>query len=143
MRSPSETTAALLLLIVINMKSLTCDAETTEDPSLYDRRAAGSEGQTSPSNTTKAKGKACMSSEECQENLCCLRQQSTNTCQPLAKLLQKCSVEQVRGAIYSEHCPCKPGQVCRNSIIMTIIRNITEQPASTSGRLCRLFGQEG
>uniref|UniRef100_L7MC67 Putative secreted peptide n=1 Tax=Rhipicephalus pulchellus TaxID=72859 RepID=L7MC67_RHIPC len=48
----------------------------------------------------------CNSTSQCKHGLCCLKNAQLHpTCQPLAKLAQRCSIT-ARAGVYKKHCPC-------------------------------------
>uniref|UniRef100_A0A0K8RBI7 Putative ixodegrin protein n=1 Tax=Ixodes ricinus TaxID=34613 RepID=A0A0K8RBI7_IXORI len=58
-------------------------------------------------------GQPCNYYSGCESGLCCLRTGRSNkpwaTCQPKGEPGQQCSEEQVKGGIYTTHCPCLQG----------------------------------
>uniref|UniRef100_A0A0K8RBD7 Putative ixodegrin protein n=1 Tax=Ixodes ricinus TaxID=34613 RepID=A0A0K8RBD7_IXORI len=69
-----------------------------------------------PSRPTPPPGKVgqpCNSYRKCERDLCCLLTHNKNdawaTCQPKPGPGERCSEDQIKGGIYSSHCPCLRG----------------------------------
>uniref|UniRef100_V5HFI0 Putative secreted protein n=1 Tax=Ixodes ricinus TaxID=34613 RepID=V5HFI0_IXORI len=69
-----------------------------------------------PSGPTPAPGgvgQPCNYYSGCRSGLCCLRSGRRNdvwaTCQPKGRPGRLCSEEQIKGGIYTTHCPCLTG----------------------------------
>ncbi|XP_040079158.1 U-scoloptoxin(18)-Er1a-like [Ixodes scapularis] len=61
-------------------------------------------------------GDPCTTGFDCKNGTCCVQssRRHSRTCENLGQFGQVCSEESIKGGIYTEHCPCKPGLQCRD-----------------------------
>ncbi|CAN7974665.1 unnamed protein product, partial [Ixodes persulcatus] len=59
-------------------------------------------------------GDPCTTGFDCKNGTCCVQSSDkhSRTCQNLGQFGQECSEESIKGGIYTERCPCKPGDCC-------------------------------
>ncbi|XP_037498958.2 U-scoloptoxin(18)-Er1a [Rhipicephalus sanguineus] len=101
------TCFVIVLLLHIQVQR----AATYENSHQYpvDYPVFGDDYEDPTSMHTKRVGEACLNSDECQRELCCLRRNSERSCQPRAKYCSRCSEYQMMGGYYHDYCPCSTG----------------------------------
>uniref|UniRef100_A0A0K8RBP3 Putative ixodegrin protein n=1 Tax=Ixodes ricinus TaxID=34613 RepID=A0A0K8RBP3_IXORI len=60
-------------------------------------------------------GAPCTTGFDCKNGTCCVQSshRGPRTCQSLGLFGQECSEDSIKGGIYTDRCPCKPGLRCR------------------------------
>ncbi|EEC03259.1 secreted protein, putative [Ixodes scapularis] len=59
-------------------------------------------------------GDPCTTGFDCKNGTCCVQSsdKDSRTCENLGRFGQVCSEDPIKGGIYTDHCPCKPGDRC-------------------------------
>ncbi|KAL1453518.1 hypothetical protein MTO96_043762 [Rhipicephalus appendiculatus] len=58
----------------------------------------------------KQLGEACLNSDECRRDLCCVLHNGCRECRRRAMYCKRCSEYQLKGGYYKDYCPCLEGQ---------------------------------